>query len=106
MKQELKTTDDAFLTSCTRPLFKGDKDAYAVRIKTESDSERVQVTAIRSDGVTISGTGTERDENGYSEYVLSRDMHSIPGRLILRVSVISGGSALTLRQIECDVLEG
>ena len=105
MKQELKTTDNNFITTLTRPLFKEDKEAYTIRVKTENSSERVHVTAFRSDGISVSGTGLLPDDAGYSEYTLSREMYSVSGKLILRVGVISGNSLVTVRQIECSVME-
>ena len=105
MKQELKTVDNNFITTLTRPLFKEDKEAYTIRIKAENSSERVHVTAFRADGVSVSGTGLSPDDTGYSEYTLSREMYSVTGKLVLRVAVISGGSMITVRQIECKVME-
>ena len=105
MKQELKTVDNNFITSLTRPLFKEDKDAYTIRFKTENASERVHVTALRADGTSVSGTGQAADSDGFSEYTLSNAMYSVPGTLILRVAIISGGSCVTVRQIECKVME-
>ena len=104
MKQELKTTDKAFYTSCTRPLFTEDYDAYKIKIKAD-EGEFIQVTAIRADNEKVSGTGSV-SEGGYSEYTLSKDMYSVPGKLILLVSSVSGKSCITLRQIECEVKEG
>lgn len=105
MKQELKTIDNNFISSLTRPLFKEDKEAYTIKIKTADSSERVHVTAFRQDGITVSGTGLAPDESGFSEYTLSNEMYSKPGKLTLRVAVISGNSMITVREIECKVME-
>ena len=105
MKQELKTTDNNFITTLTRPLFKEDKEAYLIRIKTESDAERVHVTAFRADGTKVTGTGANPDADGYSEYTLSREMYAVSGNLILRIAILSGTGLITVRQIECSVLE-
>ena len=105
MKQELKTTDNNFCTTLTRPLFKEDKEAYLIRIKTDTDSERVHVTAFRADGTKVSETGLNPDADGYSEYTLSPEMYAVSGNLVLRVAVLSGTSLITVRQIECTVSE-
>ena len=105
MKQELKTVDNNFISSLTRPLFKEDKEAYTIKIKAADSSERVHVTAFRADGVKVSGIGLPPDENGFSEYTLSREMYSVPGNLKLRVAVVSGNNMITVRELECKVME-
>lgn len=105
MKHELKTRDSEFCTVCSRPLVAGDTDAYFVRVKAENESDSIKVTAKRADGVVVKGSGNTKNPDGDIEYTLRHDMYSVPGKLILRVALESGKSSLTLREIECDVLD-
>ncbi|MBQ2968239.1 MAG: hypothetical protein IJE10_09000 [Clostridia bacterium] len=103
MQLEIKTVEDSFSAYATRPLVVGDKLAYFVTHEAEGESY-LMVTAKRPDGRVVKNIG-DMAEGGQAVCFLEPSMYSVPGELQLRLTLFSGNSIVTVREIFVEVLE-
>lgn len=94
-----------FFEDCPVPLVADDVGAYRICMKLVkyADARCIKVTAMRSDGVTITDSAAIAGDTAY--YIIARNMYAAEGKLNLRISLLdTNNNALTTKIMTFDVL--
>lgn len=105
MKKEIIVTAKQFRTESDFPLVAEDANAYEVVFYAEEDITDgcMAVTALRADGQKQ--TCSAKPSGNIARCLLTKNMYSVPGELVLRVTVTDGaGTEITTNEILFNVL--